>query len=656
MKCSLAVSPIDLAMASVSSQNDALASITLNRMPSSFPWWYPVGGQLHEGGAFFRVWANTHDDVSVRVKNQTHRLKAEVDGFFSGFVADLREGDTYSYFLDGEGPFADLASRFQPEGPHGPAALVNPDRFVWTDQNWQGLKLPHQVIYELHIGTFTREGNWCSAIEQLAELAKLGITALEVMPVADYSGAFGWGYDGVNLFAPTRNYGMPDDFRAFVNAAHGLGMGVLLDVVYNHIGPDGNYFAKFSKDYFTADHTTEWGEAINFYGQNNAPVRQFFVGNASYWIKEFHLDGLRLDATQSIFDKSSPHILTEIARGARRAAEPRSVIIVAENEPQDTKLIRTEAEGGYGLDGLWNDDFHHSWFVATTGSREAYLMDYLGTPQELISSLKYGYLFQGQWYAWQKKRRGTSTLGTDPAAMVAYIQNHDQISNSGRGLRLHELTSKGRYKAATAVCLLGPATPFLFQGQEFASSAPFLFFADHEHKLAELVRKGRAEFLHQWRSLATGQLQFDDPSSQATFEKCKLDFSERAKHAEFYALHRDLLELRKRDPLFSRQTRQFDGAVLGPEAFVLRFFSETFRDDRLLIVNLGTQLFLSPSPEPLLGPPENAAWEIMWSSEDPKYGGNGTPAPDSERNWIIPGHAAVVMKPVQKKEVPRSDG
>lgn len=615
-----------------------------------------MGGQLHEGGALFRVWAKTHEDVSVRIKDQTHRLDPEADGFFSGFVADAREGDAYAYFLDGEGPFPDLASRFQPEGPHGPSSLVDPNRFAWTDQNWQGLKLPHQVIYEMHVGTFTREGNWDAAIEQLGELAKLGITAVEVMPVAEYSGTFGWGYDGVDLFAPTRNYGTADDFRAFVNAAHGYGVGVLLDVVYNHIGPDGNYFAKFSKDYFTAEHTTEWGEAINFYGENSGPVRQFFIANASYWIKEFHLDGLRLDATQSIFDKSKTHILADITRGARRAAEPRSVIIVAENESQRTKLIRTEAEGGYGLDGLWNDDFHHSMTVATTGYREAYFMDYLGTPQELVSCLKYGYLFQGQWYKWQKQRRGKSTLGTKPEAMVAYIQNHDQVANSGRGLRLQELTSKGRYRAATAVCLLGPATPLLFQGQEFASSAPFLFFADHEPKLAELVRKGRAEFLRQWRSLATGQLQFDDPCCRATFEKCKLDFSEREKHAGLYALHRDLLTLRKNDPLFSRQTRQFDGAVLGPEAFVVRFFSETFREDRLLVVNMGTQLFLNPAPEPLLGPPENAEWETLWSSDDPKYGGSGTPALDSEMNWIVPAHAAVVLKPVEKKEVARSDG
>jgi maltooligosyltrehalose trehalohydrolase len=401
----------------------------------------------------------------------------------------------------------------------------------------------------------------------------------------------------------------------------------------------------FSENYFTKDHTTEWGEAINFYGEHSAAVREFYIANAAYWIKEFHLDGLRLDATQSIFDKSEKHILAEITQGARQAAKPRSVLIVAENEPQDTRAIHFEAAGGYGMDGLWNDDFHHSVMVAATGSREGYFLDYLGSSQELLSCLKYGYLYQGQWYVWQKQRRGRTTLGTNPAAMVTYSQNHDQIANSGRGLRLQRLTTFGRYKATTAICLLGPGTPMLFQGQEFGASAPFLFFADHNPELADLIRKGRAEFLGQWRSLGTRQLQFADPCSRDTFDKCKLDFSEREKHAEIYALHRDLLDLRRSDPLFSRQSREFDGAVLSPEAFVVRLFSSGFRDDRLFIVNLGPQLLLSPAPEPLLAPPDDAQWQVLWSTEDPKYGGNGTAPLDSDLNWIIPAHAAVVLKP-----------
>jgi maltooligosyltrehalose trehalohydrolase len=621
-------------------------------MPFSFPWWYPVGGQLQGGGAAFRVWAANHEQVLVRINGNDHRLAPEAPGFFSGFVPDVHAGNTYKFVLGEKGAFPDPASRFQPEGPHGPSQLIDPTKFSWTDHDWRGIRLPGQIIYELHIGTFTPEGTWCSAIGQLPELASLGITAIELMPVSEYSGTFGWGYDGVDLYAPTRNYGSPDDFRSFVNVAHTHGIAVLLDVVYNHVGPDGNYLTMFSDDYFSPEHKTDWGEAINFHGKNCGPVRQFYAANAAYWIKEYHLDGLRLDATDAIYDSSNPHILADVTREARRAAAPRSIVVVAENEPQHTKLIRPEAEGGYGMDGLWNDDFHHSLFVATTGIREGYFMDYLGTPQEALSSLKYGFLYQGQWYKWQKKRRGTSTLGTDPSAMVTYLENHDQIANSGRGLRLQELTSYGRYKAATALCLLGPGTPMLFQGQEFASSAPFLFFADHEPELAELVRKGRAEFLRQWRSLATRELEFDDPGSRETFEKCKLDFSERQTHAEVYSLHRDLLQLRNSEPVFSRQTRQFEGAVLATEACVFRFFSDDFRDDRLLLLNFGPQIFLDPSPVPLLGPPENTEWSVLWSTEDPKYGGNGTAPLDSDLNWIIPAHLAVVLKPAPRREEP----
>jgi len=616
-------------------------------MATPFPWWYPVGGQLHEGGAAFRVWAHAHERVSVVVNNVEHALTREDGGYFSAQISGLHAGDTYAFLVDGQGPFPDPASRFQPEGPHGPSQLVDPNHFSWTDALWRGVQLPKQVIYEMHIGTFTAEGTWRAAIPQLPELAALGITVIELMPVHEFAGSFSWGYDGVDLFAPTLNYGAPDDFRAFVDAAHVHGLGVILDVVYNHLGPDGNYLSMFSEHYFTAEHNTDWGAAINFYASNSGPVREFFAANAAYWIKEFHLDGLRLDATQNIYDISQDHILAEIVRKTRTAAAPRSVILLAENEPQETILIRSQESGGYGIDAMWNDDFHHSAMVALTGSREAYFMDYLGSAQELLSSMKYGFVFQGQWYTWQKQRRGTSTLGTNPAAMVTFLQNHDQVANSARGLRIDKLTSFGQYKAMTAVCLLGPATPMLFQGQEFASSAPFLYFADHKPEVADMVRKGRAEFLNQWRSLATGAVQYNDPCGRSAFEKCKLDFSEREKHKQIYDLHHDLLALRKSEPLFSRQDRRFDGAVLSPNAFLVRFFSEGFQDDRLLVVNLATELHFSPSPEPLLAPPENCAWTELWSSEDVRYGGNGTPALDSDLNWVLPARSAVVLKPVK---------
>jgi maltooligosyltrehalose trehalohydrolase len=615
-------------------------------MNSLFPWWYAMGAQLDENGTHFRVWANGRRSVSVLVNGKEHPLNADASGYFSGHVAGAVDGDTYTFAVDGKGPLPDPASRFQPRGPHGPSQIVDARKFNWTDGSWQGIKLEGQIVYEMHIGTFTAAGTWQAAARELPALADLGVTVLEVMPVADFTGEYGWGYDGVNLFAPTRNYGSPDDFRKFVDQAHELKLAVILDVVYNHLGPDGNYLPQFSGAYFTKEHETDWGAAINFYGEHSEPVREFYLSNAAYWIKEFHLDGLRLDATQSIYDHSKDHILAAIGRAARKAGEGRGVIVVGENEPQEVRLIRSEADGGYGLDALWNDDFHHSAMVAATGKREAYYMDYLGTAQELMSAVKYGFLYQGQWYAWQKKRRGTPTFGTKPAAMVAFLQNHDQVANSARGLRLHELASPGIYKALTALTLLAPSTPMLFQGQEFAASTRFLYFADHKPELAKQVREGRAEFLSQWRSLALGGVKYDDPSSRETFEKCKLDFSERQGHAEIYALHKDLIRLRKTEKVFARQDRTFEGTVLGPDAFVLRFFCEDHEDDRLLVMNLGRDLIFNPSPEPLLAPPEQAAWSVLWSSDSVKYGGNGTPALDSYRNWIIPAQCAVVLEAI----------
>jgi maltooligosyltrehalose trehalohydrolase len=575
-------------------------------------------------------------------------LQPEADGYFAGLVPAATAGTLYRYRLDGDAKlYPDPASRFQPQGPHGPSQVIDPGRFPWTDQAWRGTPLAVRVIYEMHVGTFTEEGTWEAASRELPELAALGVTVLEVMPVADFTGRFGWGYDGVDLFAPTRLYGTPDDFRRFVDRAHAAGLGVILDVVYNHFGPDGNHLKLFAPEYFTDRYKNDWGEAINFDGPHSGPVREFFAANADYWIDEFHLDGLRLDATQQIFDGSPEHILAVIARRVREEARGRATLLVAENEPQHTRLVRPPQRGGYGLDALWNDDFHHSAMVALTGRNEAYYSDYLGSPQELISAVKWGYLYQGQRYSWQKKRRGTPALDLAPAAFITFIQNHDQVANSGRGLRCHELTSPGRIRAMTALLLLGPGTPMLFQGQEFAASSPFLYFADHPEELAKQVRAGRAKFLQQFPSIAAPEMQplLAAPADPQTFARCKLDLSERQRHAGAYALHRDLLKLRREDPVFRLQRpRGLDGAVLGPEAFVLRFFGEG-QGDRLLLVNLGRDLRLEPAPEPLLAPPENRRWEVLWSSEDPRYGGVGTAPPEAGDIWHLPGHAALVLRP-----------
>ena len=584
----------------------------------TFPRRYPIGAEvIAPGRTHFRVWAPKarrvdvvlEEDVDPQAKRIFQPLKAEADGYFSG-VADAAAGARYRYRLNESAHFhPDPASRHQPGGPHRSSCVVDHRDFRWSDQQWPGMNLKGQIIYEMHVGTFTREGTWAAAARQLRELARTGISVIEMMPIADFAGEFGWGYDGVNLFAPYHRYGAPDDLRRFVDRAHSLGMGVILDVVYNHFGPDGNYLTVFSDDYFTDRYKTDWGTPLNFDGPRAGPVREFFITNARYWIEEFHFDGFRFDATQSIFDKSKEHILAAIGKAARAAAGKRSIFFVAENEPQETRLVRPCAEGGYGLDGLWNDDFHHSAIVALTGRHQAYYTDYRGTPQEFISAVKYGYLYQGQRYAWQKKRRGTSALGLGPEAFVGFIENHDQVANSATGDRVRLTTSPGRYRALLALVLLAPWTPMLFQGQEFGANTPFLYFADMSEELREPVRKGRLKFLKQFPDLASARVQarLADPSDPDTFQRSKLDFSERKKHPEIGALCRDLIRLRRKDKNFSRQERgTVDGAVLGPRCFVLRYF-DSLGDDRLLVVNLGLALPLEIAPEPLLAPPGRAA-------------------------------------------------
>lgn len=613
----------------------------------------PVGAELRSDGegTLFRVWAPQRRTVNVVFEGgrKAVELERETGGYFSRCVSGVRAGTRYKYVLDREDPFPDPASRFQPAGPHGYSEVIDPNAFPWSDGDWKGVRLPGQIIYELHLGTFTETGTWNSAAEKLPYLRDTGISIVELMPVADFPGKFGWSYDGVQPYAPASIYGRPEKMREFVDRAHSCGLGVVLDVVYNHVGPDGNYLPHFSPFYFSKERKTDWGPAINFDSEQCGPVREFFMENAAYWIREFHLDGLRLDATQDIYDTSKPHIIGEIGRVARKAAGPRSIILIGENEPQNTDLIRPLDEGGCGLDALWNDDYHHTAMVALTGTAEAYYTDYRGTPQEFVSAMKYGYLYQGQWYKWQGKRRGNSTFGLPRQSMITFMQNHDQVANSARGRRAHELSAPGTFKALTALTLLGPGTPMLFQGQEFGASSPFLFCADLKPALAKKVREGRIEFLEQWRSLKLPEMKacFADPGDVETFKASQLDFSEVEKHQETYLMHRDLLCLRREDPVISRQGEDgLDGAVLSASAFVLRYFSPGHRNDRLLIVNLGIDLDLDPAPEPLLGPPASTEWQTLWSTEDPRYGGCGTAPLDSEENWKIPARAAVVLHPV----------
>ena len=608
-----------------------------------------AGVEVREGGAHARVWAPACRSVAIIIESRAggeRRLRAlapDGDGYFATAI-EGSPGDRYWFRLNGEVLRPDPVSRHQPGGPHGPSTIVDPSTFSWTDDGWRGVKAEGQIIYEMHVGTFTRDGTWRAAMEELPYLADLGITVIEMMPIAEFAGRFGWGYDGVDLYAPTHLYGEPDDLREFVNRAHGLGLGVILDVVYNHVGPDGNYLADFSPEYFTPRYQNDWGPAVNFEGP--APARDFFVENAGYWIDEFHFDGLRLDATQDIHDASREHVILSIVRRARQAAVGRDVYIVAENEPQRTRLVRPLSEGGFGGDALWNDDYHHTAVVSLTGRREAYYRDYKGSAQEFLSSAKYGYLYQGQWYSWQKQRRGEAGLDLPPHAFVAYLENHDQVANSPFGSRLHQIASPARLRALTALTLLGPATPMLFQGQEFAASAPFLYFVDHKPELNESIRKGRCEFLSQFPSVSDPEVlaALPSPVEAAAFERSKLDLREREHHAPILALHRDLMHLRRTDPVLRAAGRQRpDGAILAPDAFLLRYAGGE-DGDRLLIVNLGCDLDLRPVPEPLLAPPLESRWQMQWSSASPKYGGLGTPPVRPHSHLHVPGESAILLR------------
>ena len=622
----------------------------------------PIGTELHEAerGIHVRVWAPTHEKVTFVLEElpggspggvpgriKEHRevvLGKDPDGYHAASIPNVGAGARYRFRLGDEPRLhADPASRFQPEGPFGPSEVVDPSRFAWTDQAWRGIEPGRHVLYELHVGTFTPEGTWDAAAAWLPYLADVGINTLELMPIAEFDGRAGWGYDGVNLFAPFHHYGTPDDLRRFVDRAHAAGIAVILDVVYNHFGPSGNSMFEWCP-YYRSAKRTDWGEAIDFDGPSSAGVRELFIANAGYWIDEFHMDGLRIDATQAIHDSSAEHVIGAIARRARDAGGGRRIFLVGENEPQDSALL----EPPLGLDALWNDDYHHTARVALTGLVDGYLHDYRGTPQELISAAKHGFLYQGQLYPWQEQPRGTPTRGLPRHAFVHFLENHDQVANLGFGERLATLAAPATVRAVTALTLLTPALPMLFQGQEAGSTRPWYFFVDHCEDLQRPVRGGRAEFVAQFARLATWEAQaaLPDPCAAATARACVLDPAVRTPDNPVVRLHRDLLRLRREDPAFTDPRHEaLDGAVLGTQTLALRYFQPDPLRDRLLLVNLGPTFAQAVVPEPLIAPPRGAVWRLLWSSEDPAYGGHGTPVPWNGERLHIPARSAIVLFP-----------
>jgi maltooligosyltrehalose trehalohydrolase len=499
------------------------------------------------------------------------------------------------------------------------------------------------VIYEMHIGTFTLGGTWASARERLSHLTSLGITTIEVMPIAEFDGRFGWGYDGVFLFAPYHRYGTPDDVRGFIDAAHGEGLAVILDVVYNHLGPSGNVLPEFSTSYFAAE--TEWGQGFNLDGDCSGPVRHYMRENVRHWIEEYRFDGLRFDATHALIDRSPTHIVHELTEHGREVASTRRIYVSIESEPQDTSLVRRD-DNGPGADALWNEDWHHSAAVALTGRREAYFTDYFGTASEFASMARWNLLYQGQWYSWQKKPRGGDARGYPHAAFVCFIENHDQVANTGIGARLHEAADRATWRVLSALLLLGPAVPLLFQGQEEAVEQPFTYFADHQPPLSDLVRRGRLEFLAQFPSLASPEMQarLPVPTDDGTFNRCRLDWRPTRAGEEARRLYQDLISLRRHDPVLAdvgTASVAVDGSAPAGAIVLVRYTAG--HDVRLLVINLGP-LTECAMNDPLLAPPPGARWEMVFASEQSQYGGHGVHAIPDEGRWRLQARCAWLFR------------
>jgi maltooligosyltrehalose trehalohydrolase len=598
----------------------------------------PAGREL----VSFRIWAPDHATVELVVDGRQHDLRRDQDGYHAAVVADVRAGSRYGFRVPGlDLVLPDPASRSQPDGPHGLSEVIDASAFAWSDAGWRGVALEGSVVMELHVGTFTPEGTYRAAADRLAHLADLGVTVVELMPLADYSGRFGWGYDGVGLFAPTALHGTPDDLRYLVDCAHQLGIGVILDVVYNHVGPDGAYLRAFALHYFSTTYENEWGEPINFDGPGAGPVRDFFTENAAYWVREFHMDGLRLDATQQIFDASPRHIVADVTAAARAAAPGRRVLVVAENEPQDTRLLAPPEAGGCGIDALWNDDLHHAARVVLTGFREAYYSDYTGDANELAAALRHGFLMQGQRSAWQKKPRGTPALDMEPKHFIAFLENHDQVANSTTGDRLSVLADPALLRAMTLMLLVGPETPMLFQGQEFGSRRPFHYFADHGPELARAVREGRMAFMGQFPS-AKGE-PVPDPAAPATYRRSVLDWSDCTPDNPVLLLHRDALRLRREDPTLRLQgSAGLHSGAVGDVVF-LRYRGTDPSLDRLLIINLGGDHVSATLATPLVAPPGPEGWRRLIGSEELRYGGRGMAPFETRDGYRFEGRAATLL-------------
>lgn len=586
-----------------------------------------LGARHIEGSrSAFRVWAPHAASLDVEIYSpnpQVLPMAHGAGGYFEITLDDAPPGARYKFRLNGHA-YPDPVSRCQPDGVHGASQVID-NRFRWSDGGWTGLPIDKHLIYEVHIGTFTSEGTFDGAIGLLPHLKELGVTAVEIMPVAQFPGSRNWGYDGVYPFSVQPSYGGVGGLKRFVDAAHHAGLAVILDVVYNHLGPEGNYLAQYGP-YFTSRYETPWGPAINFDGPDSAAVRHYFVHNALWWVKEFHIDGLRLDAVHAIFDASPRHILEELTEAVHAYGNEcgRTINVIAESDLNDARLVRSVQSGGYGMDGQWSDDFHHALHARLTGESDGYYKDFT-EPGNLARALSRGFVYAGQYSVYRGRNHGAECADVPGHRFVVCAQNHDQIGNRMLGERLNQLVTFDDLKLAASVLLLAPYVPLLFMGQEYAEKAPFLYFVSHtDASLAQSVREGRSrEFsAFSWRG------EVPDPQAEETFLRSRLDHNLRQDgiHRTLFAYHKELIRLRHTIPAFARPDRERMRveSVAGDSVLVMRRWSDS--GQALLIVHFGA------ATADVMAPALPAIWTRLLDSAAVRWRGPGSTMPSTVKS------------------------
>lgn len=582
-------------------------------------------GAFHHGpkdASEFTVWAPLRDRVDVKIVSPEVRIvpmEKDERGYWRVEIRNVFSEAQYLYRLDNEQERPDPASRYQPYGVHGPSQVVDHAAFTWEDREWNGVQLLDFILYEIHAGTFTQEGTFDAIIPHLDYLKELGITAIELMPVAQFPRTRNWGYDGVYPYAVQNSYGGPEGLKRLVNACHQKGLAVALDVVYNHLGPEGNYLWEFGP-YFTEKYRTPWGDAVNFDGPCSDEVRNYFIGNALYWITDYHIDALRIDAIHGIFDFSAKHFLHELGEEVHGRAKElgRLVYVIPESDQNDVRVINPVENGGYGLDAQWNDDFHHCLHTLLTGERMGYYEDF-GKTEHMVKALREGFVYSGQYSKFRKRRHGNSSRDRPPHQFVVFSQNHDQVGNRMLGERLSSLVSFEQLKLAAGVTLLSPYVPLLFMGEEFGETAPFLYFVSHtDAGLVQAVRKGRKEeFAHfGWEG------EVPDPAAEATFLNSKIDLERRHydRHQTLLGFYKSLLRLRKETaPLYNLSKTHMEVRAFEAEKmlFVRRWYGE---DEVFSLYNFSEDQRTTPFPL------TKKMWEKALDSSEIRWGGTGSAA------------------------------